>query len=305
MIDLSKYDKIIDALKRGETARVNHRDCKAGQDTRRRLYLTRPAGSPNVVLGFCHNCQTPGIRRVGNNVYRDDFENSAFPIPKLPKAGANFEIPSGMVPCGDDWPTDAHAWRLHCGLSRTACLKAQIQYDPNTHRVYLPQYDTMIDEQATGELIGYQLRNLGEHGAKYLSVVRDTDNPVSTLCVGIPHRDWKGDCVKIGVVVEDLASGLAIIRASKRCTNGWIPSVTVNYGTKVNPDALHKNADIDIGLVWLDNDSASIIEQAEKIGQVWRMLADVPIDIEHVMPDPKSQSGLIIIDRLENLTRNG
>ena len=57
MLDLQHYQQMIDDLEPGETVRYNHTDCPAGEDTRRRLYLTRPHADPTWVLGYCHNCQ--------------------------------------------------------------------------------------------------------------------------------------------------------------------------------------------------------------------------------------------------------
>ena len=49
---LSHYAGCMDV---GETVRINHADCEAGEDTRRRLYITM---KPDILLGYCHNCGT-------------------------------------------------------------------------------------------------------------------------------------------------------------------------------------------------------------------------------------------------------
>jgi hypothetical protein len=92
--------------------------------------------------------------------------------------------------------------------------------------------------------------------------------------------------IHVGVLVEDLASGILLSSALRsteiRC------SVTVNYGTKVSPAILHRSRNFDVGLVWLDNDGEHITEQAHKIAKVWAMLSGKPIEIEHNEPDPKN-----------------
>lgn len=47
---------------RGNTVNINHEDCPAGNDTRRRLYVTiTPEGT---LLGYCHNCGSKGWARL-------------------------------------------------------------------------------------------------------------------------------------------------------------------------------------------------------------------------------------------------
>lgn len=46
----------------GNTVNINHEDCPAGNDTRRRLYVTiTPEGT---LLGYCHNCGSKGWTRL-------------------------------------------------------------------------------------------------------------------------------------------------------------------------------------------------------------------------------------------------
>lgn len=48
----------------GEQIHINHEGCKAGEDTKRRLYIKRVAGG---ILGFCHHCSEAG--RVTENTH--------------------------------------------------------------------------------------------------------------------------------------------------------------------------------------------------------------------------------------------
>lgn len=277
-------------VNRGTTIRVNHTDCPAGQDTRRRLYLTRPAATPNVVLGYCHNCQESGYYSTHNTddkQYRGHFA-AAKQVDVFP--GADFKIPAHMQEANSLWPTDAQAWRMKKGLSIGDCGDADIQYDPSTHRIFLPMYDHLQSGviHKRSELLGFQLCRLNDRGSKYMNVYRDSSVSPSTRITIPKHKD---STRIIGFVVEDLASGLRISNALKNRTGAnFGAEILVNYGTKVTPTVLSlpKGVSITDGIVWLDNDSTHVAEQAMKIAKVWHMLTGVEMHIEDLATDPKA-----------------
>jgi len=284
-IDLRPYESIINSLNRGSTRRVNHDDCPAGQDRKRRLYITRLAGSGDMVVGYCHNCSNKGVfKNDGTWVPYRDFGTSPT---QVQPTGTAFSVPMGLEFDPNLWPTQAHTWRIAKGLDMAQCICVGIAYDPSTNRVYLPQWDYLEEcvVEPNSVLTGYQLRCLDGHGPKYLTAQKDKTVTMSTLMLSKAQRE-SDTMYTVGVIVEDLASGIIVSRALER--KQYPALVTVNYGTRVSPEVLYLNKTFDFGVVWLDNDGPQIVRQAEKIAKVWAMLSGKPIQIERVYKDPKS-----------------
>jgi hypothetical protein len=275
-IDMSDYSLHFEDIMRGETLRLNHDDCSAGEDTRRRLYLTRPASSPEVVVGYCHNCQSSGVYRDDANQYRD-FNKKEKKELREPVA---FEIPAQMDADPDDWPSIAHVWRMEKRLSRDFCQRYGIQYDPASHRMYVPKRSVCYVDghYATldSELLGYELRRLDGEGAKYLSAVAYEEVVPSTI---VTHPNFYPNTGPI-VIVEDLASAVAIALA------GW-PSLC-NYGVKVDLDKLWSIKDYNCAVVWLDNDSEHVEEQAMNMARTWHIISGNSVRTELQHSDPKT-----------------
>jgi len=277
MIDMKPYENI--TVGRGNTVRANHDDCPAGTDSRRRLYLSRPASSPDVVLGYCHNCQEHGVLRDGSHVFRD-FDTKPTMIDK----SIPFAQPPSLVPCVREvWPHDAITWRIHKSLSIQDCFRVGIKYDPDTHRVYLPMWDKVTTDGSVYQdstLLGYQLRDISGTNCKYLTALRDKEvKPFTTIGTG----------KAVTYLVEDLASGLVLSRAllpeAGRVVNH---RVVVNYGVKCTPEVLNENTATDYYVVWLDNDGDHIADQARIISRTWELFTGKPCYIEDQYGDPKA-----------------
>lgn len=274
-IYINDYETEIQNLDRGETHRTNHVNCPAGQDTKQRLYITRPAGSANVVLAFCHNCQESGVRRDTIEKYRDFQENKVQVQPTV------FDIPKNMVADVGQWPIVAQQWRIEKKFNVDDVEMLGIQYDPSSHRIYLPQHSHAGVEDT---LLGYQLRKLEGGGAKYLNASLNNESPSTMFCVKCdsPHM------IDLAFVVEDLASGNALTNTLQYLE---VPAkVLVNYGTKVTPLVLNRVRNFKQGVVWLDNDGPIIRDQSEKICKVWGMLSGEQVNSELHLTDPKSES---------------
>ena len=277
MIDLNGWEQALAYLERGQTMRYNHQECPAGEDTRRRLYLTRPASSPGVVLAFCHNCQDKGIYTDGADKFKDF--NAA---PAVEYEGVEFDVPPDLVPCEHlAWPTAAQHWRIEKRLSIEDCYNAGIMYDPATHRVYLPMMASMTVEgqvEKDTELQGYQLRRLDGPGAKYLTAVKNKSTKPSTVIGRGPACTY---------LVEDLASGI-VMQRSLRLNNYRNANVLVNYGVKCTPEVLIRGMNTEYNVVWLDNDGDHIEDAARIIARTWQLLRNVPCYIEDQYSDPKA-----------------
>lgn len=283
---LAPYRTVSEDLEPGGTMRVNHNDCTAGEDTRRRLYLTRPLSDPTRIIGYCHNCQLGGALSTGVHKNYRDHKHVSPQIGPTVLAMKDLIKPNHMLPDYKDWPIHATAWAMKGKLSGSLCKDYGIQYDPSSNRVYLPRYlHTSMTPPHTGDLMGYQLRNTDPYvsGPKYLTVVTDKDRGY-TLLQGKVLRHNSRLAV---VVVEDLVSGINVVEAFDGAP--WTVDVLINYGTKVNLEALYTCATYAQVLVWLDNDSDHVRSQAETmtrtIALITRTISNVQADVYH--SDPK------------------
>ena len=271
-IDLNEYEDLIDDLDRGETIRVDHAMCPAGTDAKKRLYITKPASSPNVILGYCHNCQNHGILKTDEGRYRD-FDTDALAYNDLTTEFA-FEPPSQMAYDIDDWPMLAVKWRIQKGLSKNDCINYGLAYDPSSNRIYIPIYQTI--ERHTCKLrnlIGYQLRDISNQQPKYITAMRSSADIPHTILATRNYIDMS-HLSKVAVIVEDMASGIKVLEALYNNNRQGV--VLVNYGVAPKVEPLHHMIEVyDPAkiVVWLDNDSGHVINQAEQIGKVAKTLS--------------------------------
>jgi hypothetical protein len=268
------YEPVYGTLERGEQVNVNHRDCPAGEDTRRRLYIKRPESQAGLVVAFCHNCQEHGVVRDKVSKYR---QFGTYPAPS-PQPQVEFAIPANMVEQCSLWPHDATQWRIEKRLSSKQCEDAGIKYDPASHRVFLPMEGVMAPPGVSiaKEMMGFQLRQIDGRGPKYYTALREQDTIPYTLIGGKPAR--------LTVLVEDLASGLALSMAQTRCSEPV--EVLVNYGVKCKPEVLNSFS-IQRGLVWLDNDGEHIKDAARTIARTWQLISGSEVLICEKETDPK------------------
>lgn len=298
-LDLRKYKTQINDLEVGNTVRVNHEDCPAGEDTRRRLYITRPIGDADKVIGYCHNCQDGGGRRTGTHQsYRDQRHTGNCTAP-ITKVTDKLYPPPNMIETMSLWPVEAQAWAYANGLTASIALAYGIQFDPSTGRVYLPRYDSLVS-YTRGNLQGYQLRNVtpNTRRPKYLTTTLSTDKGFTSVILSEPAAPLR----KVAVVVEDLLSGIHVAGAFYLHENIAVTAF-VNYGTKLNMELMAEVSKSMNVAVWLDNDSAHVCEQADHMRRTINLInpgsAVVRINVE---ADPKHLEYTDIVDEIENIT---
>lgn len=271
MIRMTAYAAVTNDLAPGETVRVNHDDCPAGVDSRRRLYLTRTLANPDALIGYCHNCQTSGY--IGNGTkyenYRKDKHDGT--IRTTTVTTSNVEAPPHLEPKLGLWPTHALAWAYRGHLDMTLVSKYGIAYDSSSDRVYIPRYYVTADQLTTPRLTGYQLRNTDaiRDVPKYLTVVSDADQGY-TVMYGSAINQHQGGYLSTVVLVEDYVSGINVIEAYNGQSR--MVHVIVNYGTKVNLEAMYAAAKFPRVLVWLDNDSQHVKDQAKTMSRTIAMM---------------------------------
>jgi hypothetical protein len=219
-------------LHRGEQVNVNHADCPAGLDTKRRLRVWRTDN--DLVTGNCMHCGLKGVTKASGPVSLrwDDVVNT--PTKKLELSRYDT-----MRRAGDEgWSDQALAW-LYKARMMLATIEAHgIRYDPQLDRVALPIFDS------EGALLAMQLRGFSDSDAKYLNVYRDdVVKPIHCWITNRPDDD------RI-YIVEDI---LSAIRISKFVNVGAL------LGTHLSDFAKNYIAEMytDVA-VWLDPDAAGV-----------------------------------------------
>lgn len=247
----------------GAQVRINHTNCTAGTDTKRRLYVKCSDGN---IIAFCHNCGLSGF-----------YSNSFFNVTKHkenPKFGSKKSIlfPEDYITDWEQWPTLARAWVRKSGITQEECTQYGIGYSREFGRVVLS-----IRDEDTGKLLCVQQRKIFPHdqGPKYL-----TEKVPGFKGVHL-RKDYN-----IIVIVEDYLSAIRVRRfASAYCLLGtnlsdW--SVFSNY-KKV--------------LVWLDNDIPAVkVRNVEIFNRLCLITACKTVSIE---TDPKNCDDYTIVSILE------
>ncbi len=283
---LSAFKKEIEDIQPGETIRVNHgTHCKAGNETRRRLYLTRTLANPKKTVGYCHNCQEGGVFTDDTFAqYRDGRHMGTPPWPRIPKIVESVDPPSNLITRLVDFPTHAQAWVLQNRLSQEDLSMYGIAFDTSSDRVYLPHYASVhpSSDVRAGQH-GYQLRLTHGTGPKY-TTVRHEDSLGYTMI--------RPTVSNVTCVVEDLVSGIHVAAA------GF--SVLVNYGVKINPLAVKEVSRCSKVVVWLDNDSSYIKDQAQKYARTIKLYGGKETAVITDATDPKHHTKEEITKRINN-----
>ena len=255
-----------DEMDVGETRRHNHEDCPAGEDSKRRLYVTR---KPDVLLGYCHNCGQSSSKYVSTD---DRYRLSGYSTVKDSSAAKDYILPTAVsFKDTDNIPAEAEVWRIKNKLTREQCAANHIAYDPVNDGIILPfwRMEHLLDN-------GHQLRPVHQRGgAKYVNYVRDHDVELG----GILKGPGQGDIL---VIVEDLVSGIHIREA------GF--DALVNYGTQVKPMILYQIPDhYKEVVVWLDNDNDTVIDKSKQMYDILHLYGNRDRKIRRISnyEDPK------------------
>lgn len=301
-INMTQYHSVTSDIPPGGTERINHEDCPAGEDTRRRLYLTRPISNPDTLIGYCHNCQGSGFMKEGkwvdyrDRLHRDNGMNNTL------VTTADFKPPTHMITLMRDWPVHAQGWVYKAKMDSVLIEKYGFQYDPTSDRVFIPRFKRTTHLYGNS-LQAYQLRNTDPHkpnAPKYLTVCSPEDNGY-TMMYNTKDALQKTQPIALAkvILVEDYVSGVAIVEAYKDLN--LKTHALVNYGTKVNLEALHYLSKYGQVLVWLDNDSDHVIEQAHVMARTTRMLNTAcEVFVNVTSSDPKHYSPTDIRDEIES-----
>ena len=263
-------------LAQGESIRFDHENCPAGEDTKRRLYLTRPDDNPNQYLGYCHNCgegtvySAPGkpIRyRFGSadtipGVDETDLKKNSFIIrayeleadpSRIPEHGIDYINSFGMA-----WITTGCYW-----YSKRNAIAFPV----------------------TGG--GYQLRSFNPRSPKYETIVpkdslmySDTSDTVSPFGITILTEDYLS-AKKISLYTT--YAGVANLGTACK-PEAYVDSKLLNYAGRIG--------------IWFDNDSDKIKQNAQTVAKVMRMIHKKDVFVIDNAADPKHYKPSEIDERL-------
>lgn len=210
---------------------VNHVDCPAGVDTKRRLYVKRT--NDGLYIGYCHHCGQKGATKASGQWVDYSVDLSAVAPKKL-----ELSRYGTMNPNATEWPAAPLAWLFQARMTYVRMQEHGIRYDEQLDRVALPIFDS------EHRLLAMQLRSFDDNQPKYLNVYReDAVKPVHCWLTNFPDDD------RI-YIVEDI---LSAIRISKFVNVGAL------LGTHLSDWAKNYLAEFyPYVAVWLDPDDAGI-----------------------------------------------
>lgn len=184
---MSKYlrsdEYVPSAPKNVGTIHINHANCPAGYDRKRRLYITRK--EDGQVVAYCHHCGMSGSSGTGKRTLGRGSRNLASTVGTVEDhqageaakasttTGVQFPAKSSFSP--EEWPKEVKDWYRGFGVTDNEARAYGFAFVLDgwpRHRLGLPCYDG-------GVLNGIQFRKiLPDEGPKYLS--RFSTTPVSS-----------------------------------------------------------------------------------------------------------------------------
>lgn len=222
---------------RGEMAintqtHVNHRDCTAGMDRKKRLYIKR---TPDAFLFYCQHCGYKGYYRTVDRLHRASHyvdhalveKTSGHPLAELKQQLDELEHERDI----NEWPVEARIWWLSYGLDQHDASLHNVQWDSFSHRLWM----------SLGGVWQGRSFDMSPSGNKYVTLATD-DLGLSLIC-------GDSDPEAPTVLVEDMVSAYKVYKAGR--------NVLCLMGTKLAPKNKAWLVERDRGvIVWLDDDEA-------------------------------------------------
>lgn len=318
--DSSSRELILDTAKSqlsnmaGQT-HINHQDCPAGSDTKKRLYIT-VTDDNTMVLAFCHHCSQRGAYRLSNL--------KGWP----PKVGnENLAV---VLSGGEDRPNaleeqesaEKYLWEKRVKHYWEDATPMWDMYKDNLtvfngmNRLLYPlRYFSDKDLRTLADKNFYHMRatdqfvtipRLGEEGLVGLDIRFPTASESSIKW----KRILKGDSVTTtpgrmviynsqqrsnAVICEDLISAMKIDMSG-------YAAVAITGSTLSTDDCLKLSMLYDTVVVWLDNDSDYIASQATAICAKLNVFMEKVHIIRKPFKDPKHYSCDAIQEIIHNFS---
>lgn len=300
-IDLDQYQEAVESLSQGEQINVNHKDCPAGVDTRKRLYIKRTTAG--AILAYCHHCNSKAYLTKQGRALKSISALKSVVSTELTANSSLIPYFSTLEEIDKEKPPYFKAWLAKFGYFGSKSRKDLghfIRYSMDQGRVYYPYWNKLsINTQDKLDFLidkadpdGYQSRSINLNCGKTSKYITHRTNPSaeSYSLIEVAGRrlmHWPKQMPypkPINVLVEDLVSqycialaGMSYItyhgQAYPYVLNVWCcmgTSLNATVATKlVKSIAIHGEGAVP--LVWYDPDSAGKVAtmKAQKdIGQI-------------------------------------
>lgn len=253
---LTKAEYIEDAPTQvGAQVHINHKNCPAGTDRKRRLYVKRLDSF--TVVAFCHHCGKRGTNKKFSRASLEPFEQ----VESKPL----WKIPDDFVRI-DEAPSGAQHW-VYAYLAPHVAHKYSIGYSEKLRRVVLPIWKD-------GHLACYQARRVhaDDLKPKYLTFKNDK----APFFFVHKHPD-------VVVLVEDMLSAIVLSEygyATIAMLGTYISNNVINY-------ILDKYTQV---IVMLDDNNIEVKKQALRIQNQLNLFLPPVLVAKTDGRDPKSMT---------------
>lgn len=249
--EMKEYVEDLDEAVIGYQYNTNHRDCSAGEDVKRRLYIKR---APDGWMFYCHHCGNKGYLRAADKMYRGmpaadvKTPTSSAIIDSLSKGLFEEEVKL--------WSTEARIWWYSYDLNDVDAVRFNVQWDVARGRLFM---------KAGGTWVG---RGFGK-GGRYVCY-KQTDTPA--------YFYYSDSHNKI-VVVEDVVSAYKVHKA------GY--NVLALLGTKASDKQLELLYNYKDVIIWLDPDhpgqmgATELFKRINGVSDVMNVLAEQPKEVSY------------------------
>jgi hypothetical protein len=249
-------------LSDGEQTHINHPQCPAGADRKRRLYIKRDGA---VLLGKCHHCGQGGSWCLGRQSY--------IRRRKTHKSVQKLYLPRDFTTDPAECHVLANVWFNKYGITDEEREHYNLGWSEQWKRAILPIWQG-------GQLIAYQARRLlpGDEGPKYMT--RRLESAGRPFFTGGWGEDLGFDTM---VIVEDILSAIKVGRyvTTTAILTGAMSQEIVAGVLRYKPKRV---------VVWLDDDNPAIRQSQRRILRRIAPYADVH-RVTGVGADPKELTG--------------
>lgn len=248
--EMKEYVEDLDEAVVGYQYHTNHRDCSAGEDRKKRLYIKR---APDGWMFYCHHCGVKGYLRAADKMYRSVPSLDVSDYRAVSSITKELEAGEGDSDVSK-WPVEARIWWYSYDLN-----------DEDAKRWCL-YYGDRLFMRAGGTWVG---RSFASGRNKYVNYKH----------TGKPAYFYYHDSLTSITVVEDVVSAYKVHKA------GY--NVLALLGTKASTEELelitrfyeHVN-------VWLDPDTPGQMGATELFKRVNGLCSVMNV----VAPQPKEVS---------------
>lgn len=243
---------------------VNHENCSAGVDVKRRLYIKRTGDG--VLLAYCHHCGEAGVYREGKTkvslkTLTEQLEQAA-----KREGDTRISLLTGcpLLPPDVDfnvayWPTWARDWLMSYGITGAEQCNHNIAYSKELDRVIIPTYNLK------GQLVFWQGRAAPGAAPKYITK-QGLNKPVTIVGSRINKNIF---------VVEDMLSAIKIGRYAPA-----IPLLGTTTHLKSLVDLLNTGGYQNV-FIYLDPDPAGM-EASVMLHKDLRTLLSTSIEVRNI-----------------------